>query len=215
MGRSKKNLRDIRVDVPVGQSGEWSIERFTVDEKDANFHNLRANIGYGGFGREIEPGEYTRLLRGKGDPRTFGGATIVMSDTPAEINDLAYFVEMAKGNVLINGLGLGWVVEALFQKKEVKDIVVIEKSKDVINLVKQHYYDKCPKDKYIIIVHADALEYKPQKGQRFDAVWHDIWDNICGDNLEDMKKLHRKYGKHCDWQGSWCRAECEIAMMRY
>ena len=215
MVKTKKNIQDIKVDVPEGHSGDWRIEKFTVDDDAAMFHNIRATFSFGGGGRDIQSGTYTRLVRGKGDIRTFGGATVVMSDTPAEIRDHSYFVHKAKDNVLINGLGLGWIVEALFQKKEVKTIVVVEKSKDVIDLVKQHYYDKCPKDKYIIIVHADALEFKPQKGQRFGAVWHDIWDNICADNLEDMKKLHRKYGRHCDWQGSWCREECEQANRRW
>jgi hypothetical protein len=190
----------IKVDVPEGQSGPWKIERFTVSDEDILVHNVRCSFKAGMGNRVMTAGTYTKLTR--------NGRTI-MSDTPAEINDHTYFLHRAKGHVLVNGLGLGWIVEALLRKKEVKTITVVEKSKDVIDLVKQHYYDKCPKNKYLIIVHADALEYKPQKGQRYDAVWHDIWDNICGDNLEDMKKLHRKYGRKTDWQGSWCRALCE------
>jgi hypothetical protein len=34
-------------------------------------------------------------------------------------------------------------------------------------------------------------------------VWHDIWLDLCTDNLEGMGKLHRKYGRRTDWQGSW------------
>ena len=56
---------------------------------------------------------------------------------------------------------------------------------------------------------ADALEYKPPRGEQYDVVWHDIWPNICTDNLPEMHKLHRKYGRRCNWQGSWCRAEHE------
>ena len=159
-----------------------------------------------GGGREIVAGEYTKLMRGN---------TIVMSDTSAEISDHSYFVRQARGNVLINGLGLGWAVEALLQKESVKYITVIEKSLDVINLVAKHYEDKCPKDKKLWILQGDALDYKAPRGKRYDAVWHDIWDNICADNLEDMKTLHRKYGRRCDWQGSWCRYQCEVAMRRY
>lgn len=206
MKKNKIQLNDIRVDISEGQSGDWKIEKFIVSKEEASFHNIRAKFSFGGGGRTIQEGEYTKIVRNR---------TIVMSDTPAEIRDHSYFVHKAEGNVLVNGLGLGWIVEALLQKPGIKTIVVIEKSSDVIKLVKQHYYDKCPKNKYLIIVHADAFDFKPQKGQRFNAVWHDIWDNICGDNVEDMKKLHRKYGRHCDWQGSWCRAECEYADGRY
>jgi hypothetical protein len=215
MVKTKQNISDIRVDVPEGHSGDWRVERFTVSKKDADFHNLRCAISSGGGGRDIEVGTYTRLLRGKGDPRTFGGATVVMSDTPAEIRDHSYFVHKAEGHVLINGLGLGWVVEALLRKPEVKTITVIEKSLDVINLVAEHYEKKCPKDKKLWILQGDALYYQPPKNKKYDAVWHDIWDYICADNLEEMKKLHRKYGRRTKFQGSWCRAECERANGRW
>jgi hypothetical protein len=195
----------IKVDVPEGKSGDWEIKKFTVTDKDVSLFNTRCMFSPGMGSRTMIAGDYTKLTR--------NGQTI-MSDTRAEISDHFSFLFKAKGHVLINGLGLGWIVEALLRKKEVKTIVVIEKSKDVIDLVKQHYYDKCPKNKSLIIVHADAFEYKPQKGQRFDAVWHDIWDSICGDNIEDMKKLHRKYGRKTDWQGSWCRWHCEQANKR-
>ena len=196
-----KEIKDIKVDVPEGESGDWKIERFTVSDKDISIHNIRCMFSPGMGNRIMKAGAYTKLMRNK---------TIVMSDAPAEIMDHSYFVYKAKGNVLINGLGLGWIVEALFQKKEVETITVIEKSQDVINLVAKHYENKCPKDKKLWIIQADALNYKPVKGKKFDAVWHDIWDYICSDNLEDMKKLHRKYGKRTNWQGSWCRELCEM-----
>lgn len=205
MVKTQKDTIDIKVDVPESESGDWKIEKFTVDDEMVGLHNLRCSFQPGMGNRTMIAGDYTKLSR--------CGKTI-MSDTRAEVMDHMWFVDVAKDHVLVNGLGLGWVVEALFQKKEVKTITVIEKSQDVINLVKQHYYDKCPKDKYLIIVHADAFDYKPQKGQRFGAVWHDIWEDICGDNIEDMKKLHRKYGRHTDWQGSWCRYQCEQANKR-
>jgi len=83
-------------------------------------------------------------------------------------------------------------------------VTVVEKSKDVISLVAKHYLG----DHRVTIVNADAYLYKPPKGVKYDAVWHDIWDNICGDNLPEMTRLHRKYGKRADWQGSWCRSLC-------
>ena len=55
----------------------------------------------------------------------------------------------------------------------------------------------------------NAFEYKLPKGVRYDVVWHDIWDYITSDNLPEMIKLHRKYGRKCDYQESWCRYRCE------
>ncbi len=144
----------------------------------------------------MTPGVYWRLKRGN---------EVVMSNTPAEIRDHREFIRRACGNVLINGLGLGVIVEILLAKPEVEHITIIETSEDVIKLTGK-YYDDEPR---VTIIHDDAFKYVPPKGTRYNAVWHDIFDNICEKNIEDMKKLHRKYGRRCDWQGSWCRWECE------
>jgi hypothetical protein len=194
-------IKMTKVDVPEGVSGEWTIERFTLSPKDVDLHNLRCRFHPGEGNRTIEPGTYTRLMR-KG--------TLVMSDTNAEKMDHLCFIHEAKGSVLINGLGLGWVIEALFHKDEVTSITVIEKSLDLISMVGKHYLNKLPQGKTLTFIHADALAYKPPKGVKYNAVWHDIWDNICADNLTDMKTLHRKYGNKTDWQGSWGRELCEM-----
>jgi hypothetical protein len=183
----------IDIDITDGKSGDWSVETFTVSEEEAKFENMRAMFSFST--REIEPGTYKRLKRNR---------TIVMSNTPMEIDDFQRFVSFAHGNILINGLGLGVVLKALLNKREVKSVTVIEKSEDVIKLVAPYF-----KDKRVKIVHADAFTYKSPKNQHYDYVWHDIWDNICSDNLLEMKKLHRKYGKRTEHQYSWCRAKCE------
>jgi hypothetical protein len=194
----KIDIFNIVVDIPEGISGDWKVERFVVSEEDARFHNIRCAIGFGQRGREVKPGTYTRLLR-KG--------TVVMSDTQAERWDHYGCWRRSQGDVLINGLGLGMIVKAMMEKPEVTSVTVIEISKDVVKLVGTHLLKQYP-DRLKIIV-ADALEYKPPKGVTYDYVWHDIWDEICSDNLPTMHKLHRKWGRRTDAQESWCRAECE------
>jgi len=208
MAVKEKNITDVRVDVPEDMYGDWKVEKFTVEEDAAKLHNIRATFSFGGGGRTIEPGEYTRLVR---------NGTIVMSDTPAEIRDHLEFVRRARqgGHILINGLGLGWALEAILDAPKIETITVVEKSYEVVSLIAKHYEDKCPSDKKLWIIQDDALTYKAPKGKRYNAVWHDIWDYICADNLDDMKTLHRKYGRRCDWQGSWCRYQCEQANRRY
>jgi spermidine synthase len=105
--------------------------------------------------------------------------------------------------VLINGLGLGLVLYDCAIKPEVNKVTVIEIDKNIIELVGSQYQSIFG-DK-IEIVNADALEYIPPKGVRYDCAWHDIWDVICLDNWEEYKKLHRKYGRRCNFQDSWCR----------
>lgn len=187
----------IEIDVTDGISGDWKIETFEVQEKE-----LSQMISMMKYGRAVPAGTYKALKRGN---------TTVMSNTPDEIRDFSQFVRYAKGSILVNGLGLGVLLKALLNKPEITDILVIEKSSDVIKLVGEHYL----KDSRVTIINADAFDYTPPKNKRFNAVWHDIWDYICGDNLEEMKKLHRKYGRRTEYQESWCRSQCERQNSRY
>jgi hypothetical protein len=178
-----------KVNLPEGSAGDWRVEkRIIEDNTSLAVFNMHAR------GRAVPPGTYTYLLhRGH----------VIMSDTPAEIRDLYPIIRQAKGQVLINGLGLGVVLQAILEKPETEHVTVIELSEEIIALIGTYYQERYGKK--LDIVHADALEWKAPKGARYDVVWHDIWPDLCIDNLEDMKKLHRKYGRRCDWQGSWCR----------
>lgn len=176
-----------KVTIPEAAKGPWRVERFKVDRPD--FHSMMR-------GRGLPVGEeFTRLMRGN---------TVVMSDTPAEMRDHYRAVQMAEGSCLINGLGIGMVLKAVLKKPGVTDVTVVELSQDVLDMVAPHYADV-----RVTFVCASAFEYQPPKGKRYGMVWHDIWDYICGDNLPEMIRLCRKYGRRADWQGSWCRAECE------
>lgn len=193
-----KKMRKINVNVPDGKSGDWAVESFKVEKNE--FSQM---VSIFKTGRGVPEGEYKRLMR---------NGCCIMSNTPDEIRDFMHFVHEAKGSVLINGLGLGVVLQALLDREddEITDITVIEKSPDVINLVAPTFAN----ESRVRIINADAFEYIPEKGKKFGAIWHDIWDNICSDNLEEMTKLHRKYGKKTDYQDSWCKGECIRAKKR-
>lgn len=177
----------IEINIPDSKQGDAEIDTFIVTKEDEKFQMIQAYK----TGRYVSAGIYKRLK--------INGETM-MSNTPDEIYDHRCFIARASGSVLINGLGLGVCLTAIMNKPEITDITVIESNKNVIDLVAPYFTN--PK---IQIIHADAFEYKPPKGKRYNYVWHDIWLDICGDNYEEMKKLHRKYGKICDWQDSWCK----------
>lgn len=181
----------IEIDVPNGKSNEWEVDEFTVGKNE-----LSQQFSIMKTGRGVKAGTYKRLKR--------GGIT-VMSNTPDEIRDFVYQFRGVKGRVLINGLGLGVTVKYLLDNPEVTEVIVIEKSKDVIDLVADTYR----KDSRFKVINADCFEYLPPKGDTYNFVWHDIWDDITSDNLEEMKKLHRKYGRRTESQASWCRWLCE------
>ena len=175
------------VTIPEGKRGAWKVSRFEVSS-EPSIENLRLAMQ----GRAVTPGTYTKLQHDR--------RGIVMSDTPAEKRDHYAFVRMAKGHCLINGLGLGMCLNAILKKQDVTFVTVVEVDRDVIDLVWPHYSaERCE------IVNLSAFDYQPPKGVRYGAVWHDIWDSICEDNLPEMSRLHRKYGRKADWQGSWGR----------
>jgi hypothetical protein len=191
-------MRGYKSEVPEGKCWPWAVERFTVSPDDEKFGRLRAAISFSSWGRFVPAGIYTRLTR---------NGAVIMSDTPDEIRDHSEAVYRAHGNILLNGLGLGVVLDLCLQKPEVGLATVVEKSPEVIDLVGKYFQDKYRRR--LVIWNEDALTHKPHKGIRYDMVWHDIWDDLCADNLEDMKKLHRKYGRISDWQGSWGRDNIE------
>jgi hypothetical protein len=177
-----------KVSVPVGRSGDWSVERFEISPTASMYSVFR-------YGRRApEPGVYTRLCH---------WGEIVMSDTTAEQEDHRQAIMNAHGHVLINGLGLGFVLQNCLNNPKVEKATVIEISSDVIALVAPHYLKRY--GNRVEIIQGDAFTWQPPKRKRYGMVWHDIWPNICGDNYPEMKTLHRRYGRKADWQGSWCK----------
>jgi hypothetical protein len=189
-----RNLRqEYQVDVPEGESGTWRIKREVQTAAKAEHESIMGAIR--GESRHVPEGTYTVLYRGR---------TVVMSDTPDEIRDHLGFVQRATGRVLIAGLGLGMVLQAVARKDDVSHVTVIEQSEDVIRLVADHYRAK-PFGTKIEIVHHDVMEWRPPRTARWDSAWFDIWDDLCTDNLPEMATLHRRYARRVStYYGSWC-----------
>lgn len=189
--------------VPDGEMGPWKISTFTLTEDDVAFSNLRAAMR-GNRLEYVSPGTYRKL--------THSARGVVMSNTQMEISTNYGAYLSSRGRVLINGLGLGMLLEGILSKRDdcgehvVSYVRVIEVDADVISLVGPHFAG----DSRVEIIHADALSYSPPRSEPpFDFAWHDIWDAICADNLPDMSALGRKWNKRRahsqDW---WVRDEC-------
>lgn len=181
-------MSSVELNLTDGVSGVWKLKKFTVNKYGAIFHNLRELLN--GRNRFIASGEYWGLYR---------NGYIIMSNTPAEINDHLKFIRKASGKVLVGGLGLGMVIKYLLEKESVTKITVIEQSQDVIKLVGHAYAN----DSRVEIVNANIFEYKPS--DQYDCAWFDIWDNISGEEYPEMKTLHRKFGHYVGWSDSWLR----------
>jgi len=176
------------------KKGVAHIMRYNINVEQAKMFNLR-ELFSGSSITMIEPGEYVKLgINGE----------LMMSDTPFERRTNEAFVRNAKGHVMIAGLGIGLILEALkpkIESGEVIDIVVYEKYQDVIDLVGPLY-----EDMPLTIKCEDILEYKPVKGEKYDTLYFDIWPKVSEDNLPEMAKLHQRWKTHKNeggWMYSW------------
>jgi len=191
--------------VPEGVSGEWVVRRFTVEENEGG--RLRALVNPHAMGRWTPPGTYTGL---------FHRGSVIMSDTVDECCDLLPIIGRHNAaHVLVGGLGLGVVLGALLQREGIKEIVVVEIEQDVINLVGPHYTALASsRGVRLEIVHADLFEWSPKRGTRYDAVWLDIWPDICADHLAGMQKLLRRFRGRSPWVRAWCQVEMQSTLRR-
>ena len=187
------------VRVKPGTSEHFRIDEFTIDSEHARAFNLREM--WNRTRRFIKPGTYTRL---RGD-----GRGVIMSNTPAEIDDHREAVNLAQGDVFIAGLGIGMVLEAMLSKADVHSITVLEIEPEIIGLVAPYYADE-PK---VSILCGNAWEPTAlPDGKRFDFLYFDIWDTICGDNYREMKDLNRLYRSRKKRGAKtvfWCRDLCK------
>ena len=170
-----ENMADILTEK---QSGNYALKKFTID-----CNNFRAIMS------GIPCGEYISL-RGP-DNDGDGMNTLLMSNTPMEKRTNSNFVLKANGDVLIAGLGLGLIILPIQNKPEVTSITVIEKSKEVIEIVGS----QLPLNNKVKIINDDIFKYAPEC--KYDTIYLDIWPYVNEDVYEEeMKPLKQKYRKY-------------------
>lgn len=179
--------------LPAGRSGNWSLTKLRLPERAASLVDSRPDAF------RFRPGEYTELRH--------GGVTF-MTDLYDEWWTQRRAIERARqvgGNVLITGLGLGMVVEAILATPPlvpVSGVTVIEQSADVIHLVAPHLINQF--GNRVTIIHADAFTWRPTAMVQFDTVWHDIWPDPDADSVDaDIAQLLEHHRPWSGWQGFW------------
>lgn len=103
--------------------------------------------------------------------------------TPLEVEATYQAIKRANGKVGVVGLGLGYMVQELIKKKNVKKVVVYEIEKEVIDL----YYKSFKKHPKVKIIHGDAFAAKEDS---FDFFFVDIYEyKLTSKVAEDYKKF--------------------------
>lgn len=189
--------------VPEGEKGEAKVRHVSCSAQDSAWTAVRA-LASGNAGEVVREGSYAQLLV---------NGHLVMSDTQMERRSNYGVVLNAEGDVLIAGLGLGMILLPVLAKEEVKSVTVIELSQDVIDLVEPHIRKASMCADKLTVIQGDIFEWKPPKGQKWDCIYFDIWADICTDSLDDMAKLHRKFGRRKNsgaWMDSWKKSELKL-----
>lgn len=174
-----------------GKSGKYTIKKKRITKQDVKDAEMRSI-----FNPHFIPPEIgTLMVLGRKSDSSWKTIDVVMSDAEFEKITNRDFMRIATGNILIAGLGIGMILAPLLKDKSVKKITVVEKEKDIIKLI----YDKIKKhDKTnkLELIHSDIFDLDLPKEQKFDVIYFDIWDNVCGDNYEQMKNLKKKFRKN-------------------
>lgn len=115
------------------------------------------------------------------------GQNVWMSLNPNEIETMKPFIDKAKGEVLVLGLGMGYVPFMMANKSEVKHITIIEKDKNIINLFNKVLFPLFKNKNKISVVQDDAIHYLNSK-KKYDYIFADLWHNP-DDGLDLFIKL--------------------------
>jgi len=105
---------------------------------------------------------------------TEGERGVWMSDTPMEQEALRIPSMVARGDVLIIGLGIGLLPTIIkMRNKMVDSITIIEKNREAANLV----YSKIKTRKTSLLL-SDGESYLTALGRKFDFIFIDVWGSI-------------------------------------
>lgn len=158
------------LDIPEGQSGDWSILHKTYEaNRDFTTATFRTAFIGGQANRTVRwdyPTRFHQLCEGEG---------VWMSDWPVEQAQCDVNLKRIKrGKVLVGGLGLGLCATILARRKAISHVTVVEKSPEVVKLVAEHL--RVPRGKLRIVV-ADLNEWLQSRpsDEVYDWAFHDIW----------------------------------------
>jgi len=115
-----------------------------------------------------------------------------MSITPAEMISQRSAVHKSSGKVVIGGLGLGWMLRKVCEKDSVEEVVVVEKSQELLDW---YGYDLCrkhPKVKDVI-----CNDIYAEVGHHADHIFLlDIWPTFRGASKDErLRKIRPKLKK--------------------
>jgi len=217
--------------IPEGRQGKFWVQHMDITPEMAvmfNIHHLESSY-YSGVDMTAEPGTTCSLLFDSSDTEKWpNGFGTMMSDTQMEKRTNRRVLRRAHGDVLIVGLGLGMILTVIPFKDSVRSVTVLELSGDVMNLILPPLHARAMKEEGKIAsdfgkvdtLHANAFDWKPPKGKKYDCIYLDIWPDISTENLPEIAALKRRYAHWLKrdnpeaWMGAWVEQELRETVQR-
>lgn len=117
-----------------------------------------------------------------------------MSITPNEINTMKNPIDLASGNVITFGLGLGYFSYMVSNKDNVSSVTIIEKDQKIINLFNTFILPNFNNKDKIKIINDDAYKViKKIPDGKYDFMFIDIYHDVS-DGIE----VYNKFKKYTD-----------------
>lgn len=129
-----------------------------------------------------------------------GTDEVWMSLTPMEVLTCRAGIRKAKGNVLIGGLGLGWMTEEILKRQSVRSVTVVEINEEIARWGRPLY----PEAKILVGNVFDHV-IDPATGElQYDRVILDVWSSFgAAHDDERFSQLKRRYpGQVWGWGDS-------------
>lgn len=132
-------------------------------------------------------------------PRHHEKGDVVMEDSIQELRRHLPIWLIARGRVLVTGLGLGCVVRGLLANPFVTHVDVVEIDPAILRIVGAEFAGN-PR---VTLHEGDALTYSFHPGTTWDFAWHDLWT----DGPRCLSLLHmdllQRFDKLVPRQGAW------------
>lgn len=119
----------------------------------------------------------------------------MMSDHLTEAYTNKKFIDNAKGDVLVFGLGLGFILFPLMEDPSITRIVVVEIDEHWIQTISPIIKD-FDKRGVLEIRLGDAKNYYEKlskSGEKFDTIYFDIWQDVNEEAIKEISFFHSTY----------------------
>jgi hypothetical protein len=178
--------------VQPATTGLWTIRRVFADELANPFAQAYIRFTIGGYD------SYTLLERTTMATMHRDHGECVMEDSARELRRHLPILLVARGRVLVSGLGLGCVLRGLLAKPEVDHVDVVEIDAGILALVGAEFVGN-PR----VTLHlGDVESIEWPAGTGWDFAWHDVWSETESLDVVHGRILVR-YDGLCGAQGAW------------